>query len=93
MPRFKSNIFYQYSPKIKLFLKNKFKNFQVLDALPPDPRASSGWGLCSQTPNSHRRLGAVPPDPQMRIFGYAPATLCTVYIYMGFRSFCFEQSL
>ena len=29
--------------------------------------------------------------PQLRISGYAPATLCTVYNHMGFRSFCFEQ--
>ena len=29
--------------------------------------------------------------PKLRISGYAPATLCTVYNHMGFRSFCFEQ--
>ena len=29
--------------------------------------------------------------PQLRISRYAPATLCTVYNHMGFRSFCFEQ--
>ena len=63
MPRFKSIIFYQYSPKTKLILK-KMQNFQ---ALPP------------QQP------------PQLRISGYAPATLCTVYDHMGFRSYCFEQ--
>ena len=40
-------------------------------------------------------LGALPPDPQnsppLRISGYAPAALCTVYNYMDFCSFCFEQ--
>ena len=41
-------------------------------------------------------LGTPPPDPQnsppqLRISGYAPATLCNVYNYMGFSSFCFEQ--
>ena len=39
MPRFKSIIFYQYSPKIKLFLKKK-QNFQALGAPPPDPQNS-----------------------------------------------------
>ena len=41
-------------------------------------------------------LGAPPPDPsnsppQLRISGYAPSTLCTVYNHMSFRSYCFEQ--
>ena len=88
-PRFKSIIFNQNSPKMKLFLQ-KMQNFRALGAPPPDPRASSGWGLCSQTP-SLRRLGALPPDPHwppaaggsatrppkqpppLRISGYAPA--------------------
>ena len=39
MARFKSIIFYQYSPKIKLFLK-KMQNFQALGAWPPDPQNS-----------------------------------------------------
>ena len=52
MPRFKSIIFYQYSPKIKLFLKKKMQNFQALGAPPPNPRASGGWGFCPQTPKS-----------------------------------------
>ena len=58
---------------------------------PPEPPAAGGfvrrppitsgsWGLCAQT-----------HTPQLRISGYAPATLCTVYNYMGLRSFCFEQ--
>ena len=38
MPRFKSIIFYQYSHKIKFFLK-KNANFQALGAPPPDPQA------------------------------------------------------
>ena len=63
------------------------QNFQELGAPPPDPRASGGWGLCPQTPNS------LDPqtEPSLRISGYASATLCTVYNYMSFRSFCFEQ--
>ena len=41
-------------------------------------------------------LGAPPPDPQtslpqLRISGYASATLCNVYNYIGLGSFCFEQ--
>ena len=40
MPRSKSIIFYQYSPKIKLFLKKKMQNFQALGAWPPDPQNS-----------------------------------------------------
>ena len=51
------------------------QNFRALGAPPPDPRASSGWGLCPQTPSLRRRLGG--PDPQnsppLRISGYAPA--------------------
>ena len=38
------------------------QNFRALGALPPDPRASGGWGLCPQTP-SLRQLGASLPDP------------------------------
>ena len=64
MPRFKSIIVYQYSPKIKVFLKKKMQNFQALGAPPPDPRASGGWGLCPQTPNSLWQLGVPPPAPK-----------------------------
>ena len=46
---------------MKLFLQ-KMQNFRALGAPPPDPRASGGWGLCTQTP-SLRQLGAKPPDP------------------------------
>ena len=28
------------------------QNFRALGALPPHPRASSGWGLCPQTPQT-----------------------------------------
>ena len=28
------------------------QNFRALGALPPDPRASGGWGLCPQTPKT-----------------------------------------
>ena len=51
------------------------QNFRALGALPPDPRASGGWGLCPQTPRL-RPLGASPPgppnSPPLRISGYAP---------------------
>ena len=59
--------------KIKLFLKKKMQNFQALGAPPPDPCASGGWGLCPQTPKT---------APQLRISGYAPATLCTINIWV-----------
>ena len=41
-------------------------------------------------------LWTPPPDPQnsfpqLRISGFIPATLCTIYNQMGFLSFCFEQ--
>ena len=42
MPRFKSIIFYQNRPKIKLFLQ-KMQSFRALGASPPDPRASGVW--------------------------------------------------
>ena len=96
MPRFESIIFYQNSPKIKLFLK-KMQNFQALGALPPDPRrAFGGWGLRPQTPNSLRRLGALPPhshtQPPIANFCRRTRQLCTVYNnYMRFCSFCLEQ--
>ena len=69
MPRFKSIIFYQYSPKIKLILKKNAK-------------FSSAGGYAPRPPKQ---------PPQLRISGYVPATLCTVYNPMGFCSFCFEQ--
>ena len=54
------------------------QNFQALGASLSDPHASESWGRCPQTPNSLRRLGALPPDPQnspqLRISGYVPAT-------------------
>ena len=82
MPCFKSIIFYQYSPKTKLFLKKKSKIFKR-------------WGLGPQTPVTPAAGGFAPrppkQPPQLRISGYAPATLCAVYNRMGFSSFCFEQ--
>ena len=50
MPRFKSIIFCQNSPKIKLFLQ---KNAKLLSA----------WGFAPQT-SSRWRLGASPLEPQ-----------------------------
>ena len=69
MPCFKSIIFYQYSPKTKLFLKKNAKFSSAGGSVPRPPKQ----------------------PPQLRISGYAPATLCTVYNHMSFRSFCFEQ--
>ena len=51
MPRFKSIIFYQNSPKIKLFSKKNAK-FLSAGGSAPDPRASGGWGLTPQTPKT-----------------------------------------
>ena len=51
MPRFKSIIFYQYSPKIKLFLKKNAK--------------FSSAGGSAPKPPCLRRLGVLPPDPQI----------------------------
>ena len=60
---------------MKLFLQKNAK-FSSAGDPPPDPRASGGWGLCSQIPSLRqlgtsppdsiglRRLGAPPPDPQ-----------------------------
>ena len=72
------------------------QNFQALGALPPKPRASGGWGLFPQTPNSLRLLrGSAPRPPKqplkLRISSCVPATFCTVYNHMGFCSLCFEQ--
>ena len=39
------------------------QNFRALGALPPEPRASGGWGLRPQTPKT---------APPLRISGYAP---------------------
>ena len=68
MPRFKSIIFYQYNPKIKLFLKKKCKIFKrwglrPQTPVPPaaggfaprPPIASGSWGLCPQTPKTAPR--------------------------------------
>ena len=82
MPRSKSIIFYQYSPKIKLILKKKCRIFKR-------------WGLRPQTPVPPAAGGFAPrlpkQPPQLRISSYVPATFCTVYNHMGFCSFCFEQ--
>ena len=69
MPRFKSIIFYQNSPKIELFLKKNAKfssvgglRFQTVMPLAavgfaPKPLASGGWGLAS----GHQWISAPPP--------------------------------
>ena len=83
MPRFKSIIFYQYSPKIKLFLKKNAK-FSSTEAPPPNSRASGGWGLCPQTP---QHTAPSIPNFWQRAYHALPP----VYNHKGFRSFCFEQ--
>ena len=64
MARFKSIIFHQYSPKIKLFLKKCeiFKRWGLRPQTPVPPAAeglaprplvaSGGWGLRPQTPKT-----------------------------------------
>ena len=53
MPRFKSIIFYQNSPKIKLFWQKNAKILSAaLGAPPPDSRASGSWGFCPQKPKT-----------------------------------------
>ena len=58
------------------------QNFQALRAPPPDPLASSGWGLYPQTPKT---------APAIANFWLRASTLRTIYNHLGFRSFCFEQ--
>ena len=82
MARFKSIIFYQYNPKITLFLKKKCKIFKRLGLRPQTPVPPAAGGLAPRPPKQH---------PQLRISGYVPPTLCTVYNRMEFRGFCFEQ--
>ena len=55
------------------------QNFQALGAPPPDPRASSGWGLGPQTPNSLRQLGALPLDPKHTAPTTANFWLCAAH--------------
>ena len=76
MQRFKSINFYQNIPKLSYFCEKKSKIFCVLRGPPPNPRASSGWGLCPQTPIL-RQLGASPPGSQkgrspLRNSGFGP---------------------
>ena len=83
MPRFKTILFYQHSPKI-IFEKKNAKISSAGGPVPRPPIASGGWGLGPQTTNTTQ-------PPQLRISGYAPATLCTSYNHMGVLSICFEQ--
>ena len=82
MPRFKSITFYQFSPKIKLFLKKKCKIFKRWGLRPQTPVPTAAGGFAPRPPKQ---------PPQLRISRYVPATLCTVYNHMCFCSFCFEQ--
>ena len=60
------------------------KNAKFLSAegSAPDPRASGAGGFVLRPPKQ---------PPRLRISGYAPATLCNVYNYMGSGSLCFEH--
>ena len=79
MSRFKSIIFYQNSPKIKLFLKKKIAKFSSAGAPPPDPRASGSWGLCPQAPKA---------APQLRISGYMRLPHFALFLIIwGFLAF------
>ena len=52
MPHLKNINFYQNRPKIKLFLQKNAK-FSSAGGSAPDPRASGGWGLRPQPPQTH----------------------------------------
>ena len=95
MPRFKSIIFYQYSPKIKLFLKKKCKIFKgwglrfqtpmlpKTGGVAPRPLIASGsWGLCPQTSKT---------APNCKFLATCLPHICTIYNHMGVLSICFEQ--
>ena len=96
MPRFKSNIFHQYSPKVKLFLKKKCKVFKrwghrPQTPVPPvaggfaprPPIASAAWGLRSQTSQNS--------PLNCEFLATCLPRFAPVYNPMAFRSFCFEQ--
>ena len=61
----KHYFFIKRALKLSYFCK-KMQNFRALEATPPVPRASGGWGLCPQTPK---------PAPSLRISGCAPARI------------------
>ena len=77
MPHFKSIIFYQHSPKTKLFSK-KNANFSGAGGSAPRPRACGGWGLCPQTSISLWQLGAQTPKPAPSISNFWLHT-CSVF--------------
>ena len=87
MPRLKSILFYQNSPKIKLFLK-KMQNFQALEAKPPDPRAFGGWGFALTLPDFNRCSPNTAPS--LRISGYAPGNFL-LFIRIFFFVAFFKQ--
>ena len=95
LPRFKSIIFYQYSPKIKLFLKKNAKFSSAGGSAPQTPVPPAAGGFASRPPIASGCWGLRPKTPksapQLRISSYVPTTLCTVYNHMDFCSFCFEQ--
>ena len=52
MPRFKSIIFYQYSPKIKLILKKKCKIFKRWGLRPQSPVPPVAGGFAPRPPTA-----------------------------------------
>ena len=92
----KAIFFITIALKLSYFCK-KMQTFRALEAPPPDPRTSGGWGLCPQTP-SLWRLGASPPDPHwapgappsdpklappLRISGYSPGYFSIILMFWG----------
>ena len=81
MLRFKSIIFYQNSSEIKLFLKKnaKFSSARGSASRPP---------LASRCRGSTSRPQTRPPIVNLWLRTWQ---LCTIFNYMRFCSFCFEQ--
>ena len=79
MPRFKSIIFYQNSPKIKLFMQKNAK-FSSVEGSAPRPPASGGWGLSSWTFDGFRRLRYQTPKTASPISNFGYRRLNVVWI-------------
>ena len=73
--------FIKIALKLSYFWK-KMQNFQALGALPPDPRASGGWGLRPQTPTH---------SPPKRISAYARGNFILFIIISIFVAFALSN--
>ena len=82
MTRFKIIIFYQNSPKIKLFLTKKMQNFQALGAPPPDPVPPTAEGFALRPPKQ---------SPPLQISGYAPGNFALFIITCIFVAFALSS--